>query len=333
MKLGALGEFALLDRLGVEKLPVPVGWLGPGDDAAVIAFGEEDLVVSSDLLLEDVHFRLSTTTPEDLGWKALAVNLSDLAAMGAEPLAFTVSSAWPGDLDTDWVERFYRGIEEAAETYRCPLVGGDTSSGPRVLLAVTVLGKAPRGDAVLRSTARPGQDLYVSGRTGESAVGLLLLEAGRGKEAGVLATRHRRPEPRLGLGRLLSGRRLATAMIDVSDGLVQDAGHVARRSNVGVRIEAAAVPLSPALVEGARGLGRDPLHLALAGGEDYELLFTSDSRSREAVGEAASEAGVAVTRIGSTEEGVGVTVVDARGAKMTLARSGFDHFRMGIDEG
>jgi thiamine-monophosphate kinase len=331
VKLGELGEFALLDRLGVEKLSVPGGWVGPGDDAAVVAFGGEDLIVSSDLLLEGVHFRLSTTSPEDLGWKTLAVNLSDLAAMGAEPLAFTVSSAWPPDLDAQWVEDFYRGIEDAAGTLRCPLVGGDTSSGPTVFLAVTVLGKASRGEAVLRSTARAGQDLYVSGHTGESAAGLSFLEAGRAKEAESLVRRHKRPEPRLGLGRLLAGRRLATAMIDVSDGLAQDAGHIARRSRVAVRIEAAAVPLSAALVAGARVLGRDALPLALSGGEDYELLFTAEPRSREAVAAAASEAGVVVTRIGCTEEGTGAAVIDERGAVMKLERGGYDHFRAGKD--
>lgn len=330
LRVRDVGEFGLLDLLGVEGRRFRSGWVGPGDDAAVLPPPEHSIAVTTDLLLENVHFRRSTATPEQIGHKALAVNLSDLASMGARPIAYTLSAAFPPDLETAWVERLYGGLGEASRAYGCPLIGGDTSSSATIFLSLTLLGECVRRGPVLRSTAHVGEDVFLSGRTGESAAGLAVLERGLDREEPVFARlveRHLKPEPRLALGRELARRGLVSSMIDVSDGLAQDAGHLARQSGLGVRILADLLPRSELLEEGAFRLGLDPLALALAGGEDYELLFTAPQDRRKTVFEAAAMIGVPLALIGDTVIGAGVEVLGPGGTPLPLTKSGFDHFR------
>ncbi len=249
--------------------------VGVGDDAAVLRpTPGRRLVVTTDVLVEGRHFGSAFSEPEDWGWKAVAVNLSDLAAMGAAARWLLVALTVPDQASLTLLQRLYAGIGEACEAFAVALVGGDTSGGPALLLAVTALGEADR--AVTRAGARPGDRLVVSGPLGAAAAGLALLERDDrparellGRFPG-LAAAHRRPRPELATGMRLAHAG-ATAMIDLSDGLAGDALHLAEASGVGIELHDAAVPLAPGVAEAAALLGRDPAELALGGGEDYLL--------------------------------------------------------------
>jgi thiamine-monophosphate kinase len=249
--------------------------VGVGDDAAVLRpTPGRRLVVTTDVLVEGRHFGSAFSEPEDWGWKAVAVNLSDLAAMGAAARWLLVALTVPDQASLTVLQRLYAGIGDACEAFAVALVGGDTSGGPALSLAVTALGEADR--AVTRAGARPGDRLVVSGPLGAAAAGLALLERDDqparellGRFPG-LAAAHRRPRPELATGMRLAHAG-ATAMIDLSDGLAGDALHLAEASGVGIELHDAAVPLAPGVAEAAALLGRDPAELALGGGEDYLL--------------------------------------------------------------
>lgn len=315
-----MGEFELIEKyFGRAPQRAP---LGVGDDCALLDLEPGmQLAVSSDMLVEGRHF-LSTVMPERLGHKALAVNLSDLAACGAEPRAFTLALALPR-ADEGFIEPLARGLYALADRHGIELVGGDTTAGP-LNLCITVFGQVPAGQALLRSGARPGHDIWVSGTLGDAR---LALEAFRGRVVlpGSAFEAVRRamecPEPRVALGMALRG--LATATIDLSDGLVGDLRHVMRRSGVGAVIEVDALPRSAVLAAQPEALQHECL---LAGGDDYELLFTAPVSRREAVLAAAQHAGCAVTRVGTIDAGDELTVVDARGRVVPGRWSGFDHF-------
>jgi thiamine-monophosphate kinase len=274
-ELRHLGEFGLIARLTGGLEPGPGVEAGVGDDAAVLLpTPGHRLVVTTDVLVEGLDFTAELSEPEDWGWKAVAANLSDLAAMAAEArwlvLALTVPEATP----VPTLERVYAGVGEACRTFGVSLVGGDVSAGPALSLAVTALGEAER--PVLRSGARPGDRLVVTGPLGAAAAGLALLRSGDpaakellGRFPG-LAAAHRRPQPALAMGVVLA-RAGATAMIDVSDGLAGDALHLAESSGVGLEVHEATVPLAPGVVQAAALVGLDPLALALGGGEDFVL--------------------------------------------------------------
>jgi thiamine-monophosphate kinase len=282
------------------------------------------LAVSSDMLVEGRHF-LSTVEPARLGHKALAVNLSDLAACGARPLAFTLALSLPA-VDEAWLAGFSRGLYALADAHGCELVGGDTTRGP-LNLCITVFGEVPAGAALLRSGARAGDDVWVSGTLGDAR---LALEVFRGTlslpaEAFELARgRMEQPTPRVALGLALRG--IATAAVDISDGLVGDLGHVLRASGVGARLDADAA--ANLLATGDRaGLDIDLRRAcALAGGDDYELAFTAPASARAAVEQAGRASATAVTRVGAIEAEAGLRLVDAQGAPVTQRFASFDHF-------
>jgi len=315
--LGAIGEFGLLARL----LPIlPTGGrgvlLGPGDDCAVVAPRGRALLVTIDALVEGVHFRRGWLSPAELGRKAFAVNASDLAAMGGAPRWGVVQIAAPPRLPAADVVAISRAIAAAARRAGASLVGGNLSRARELSVALALIGEAPPRP-VTRAGARPGDALYVTGRIGDAALGVRLLR--RGIRSGPAVSRFRAPTPRLAAGALLARRRLASAMIDVSDGLLQDLGHLCAASAVGARIELARVPCAPAV----RRAGID---LALTGGEDYELLFAVPRRRETALARVASQFGCAVTRIGECTRGGGIRVVDERGREQSFA-GGHDHFR------
>lgn len=312
-----LSEFALIDRFFAR--PAPHALLGVGDDCALLAPSSGmELAISTDMLVEGRHF-LPDADPFRLGHKCLAVNLSDMAAMGAAPRWATLALALP-EAREDWLESFSRGFFALAERFGVDLVGGDTTRGPRNI-CVTILGDVPSGRALRRDGARAGDDIWVSGELGGAALALahregrLILD-----EQSLCACRERldAPIPRVELGVALRG--IATSAIDVSDGLVGDVGHIAARSCLRAEIELELLPRPAALDPG------DPAarHALLAGGDDYELCFTAPPAARESVAAAGREAGVAVTRIGRVAAGRGVAVL-ADGRPLPPEKS-FDHF-------
>ncbi len=319
-----MGEFDLIARYFTR--PVRRNALGVGDDCALLRPGPGmQLAVSTDLLLEGRHF-LSTVDPRRLGHKALAVNLSDLAACGAQPLAFTLSLALPA-VDEAWLAGFSEGLFALADAHGCELVGGDTTRGP-LCINVTVFGEVPAGTALLRSGARAGDDLWVSGTLGDAR---LALEAFRGTvslpQAVLAAARLRleQPEPRVALGTALRG--IATACIDLSDGLLGDVGHVLERSRVGATVDAAAA--CALFAAGADGIDLDRERvedLVLAGGDDYELAFTAPPDRRAEVEAAAASAATPVHRIGRIEAEAGLRVIGADGRPLARSHAGFVHF-------
>ena len=317
----ALGEFELIDRY--FRRPVKHAALGVGDDCALLAIAPGmQLATSSDMLVEGRHF-LSTVAPERLGHKALAVNLSDLAACGARPLAFTLSLAMPR-AEESFLEGFSRGLLALAAEHDCELIGGDTTQGP-LTICISIFGEVPAGAALLRTGARAGDDVYVSGQVGDAR---LALEAFRGSFAldGAAFEQVRQameqPQPRVGLGLALRG--IASSAIDVSDGLLGDLGHILRSSRVGATIEVDTLPRSVVLAAQPIAVQRQ---CTLAGGDDYELVFTAANEAASAVQAAAGRAGVAVTRIGRIDEQASVRLVDRRGDAVAGGFGSFDHFR------
>ena len=322
-----MGEFELIERF--FKRAASRNPLGVGDDCALLAPAPGmQLAVSTDMLVEGRHF-LSTVDPSTLGHKALAVNLSDLAACGAKPLAFSLALALPR-VDASWLEGFSRGLFALADAHGCELVGGDTTQGP-LNICITVFGEVPAGQALLRSGAHAGDDIYVSGTLGDAR---LALEVFRGRLSVAAAVfeaariRMEQPTPRVALGQAL--RDIATSAIDVSDGLAGDLGHVLRQSGLGARVETtAAIGLLAAADPGA-GAGvlstEARLELVLAGGDDYELVFTAPASAREAVQTAAAASKTPVTRIGKTETEPGLRLVDAQGTLLQRRYASFDHF-------
>jgi thiamine-monophosphate kinase len=296
--------------------------LGVGDDCALLAPAPGmQWAVSTDMLVEGRHF-LPTVPPERLGHKALAVNLSDLAACGAEPLAFTLALALPR-ADDAFLAPLAAGLYALADAQGIELVGGDTTAGP-LNLCITVFGQVPAGRALRRSGARPGDDLWVSGQLGDARLALECFRgrAALGAEEFVSVRRAMElPQPRVALGLALRG--LASSAIDLSDGLVGDLGHVLAASGVAARVEVDLLPRSAVLARQPAALQHECL---LAGGDDYELLFTAEPARRDEVRAAGATAGVAVTRIGTITAGQGLLLVDARGAPLPARFRSFDHF-------
>jgi thiamine-monophosphate kinase len=321
-----LGEFELIARFFTRAVPPGRSdiALAVGDDCAILqAAPGEQWAVSTDTLVEGVHF-LSSVDPAALGHKALAVNLSDLAACGAEPRCCFLALALP-TVDEAWLQAYSQGMFALADAHGCVLAGGDTTRSPQgVVITITVMGVVPQGQALLRSGARPGDDLWVSGVLGDAAFGLAARkgETGAAGEAAAGIERLERPQPRVALGRAL--RRLATSAIDVSDGLLGDLGHILERSAVGASVAWHRVPRSAEL---RRQPEADQRRWALTGGDDYELLFTAPAGRREDVERAAAGAGTAVTRIGAMTTTGRLELVDADGRAMDTAPRAFDHFR------
>lgn len=296
--------------------------LGIGDDGAIISpRPDHDLIVAVDTLVAGVHF-LSEANPYDIGFRSLAVNLSDLAAMGAEPAWFTLALTLPG-ADEEWLKEFSRGLFELARSYQLPLIGGDTTRGP-LTISIQVLGYVPSAQALCRDGAKVGDLIYVTGSLGDAAGGLRLLQ---NKESSLqddyLQTRFLRPQARLKFGQCLRG--LAHAAIDISDGLLADIGHITKRSGVGARVELARLPLSVQL-KAVFGSER-AIEMALSGGDDYELCFCVAPTQADKVAELAKQVGLAITCIGCVEAEPGIRLYNAQGEPVDSAlAAGYQHF-------
>lgn len=325
--VAALGEFGLIRRL-VERLPEGAGVvLGPGDDAALVEVaGGTRLLATADLLVEGVHFDLAFSRPEDVGFKALTVNVSDVAAMGGTPRFALVSlGAGPAE-PVERLEALYDGLAEAARAHGVAVVGGDTVRSERLVVSVAVLGEPPPRGPVTRAGARPGDVLCVTGTLGAAAAGLALLRAGEDPRARDLAERwpglleaHRRARARVAEGRA-AAEAGARAMIDVSDGLLGDAGHLCEASGVGVVLDPASIPRAPGVDEVVAWLGGAPLGLPSGGGDDYELLIAVPPDRVEEL--ARASAPTPLTQIGRFTEELGLRAEDGT----PLEPHGWDHF-------
>ncbi|MGH6870822.1 MAG: thiamine-phosphate kinase [Rhizomicrobium sp.] len=306
---GGGGEFKLIAR-HFAPLAKARGAFGLADDAATLAPPRgHEIVVTTDALIAGVHF-LTGDPPGDIARKALRVNLSDLAAKGAEPLGYLLALALPRTVRDAWLREFARGLAKDQKAFRVALLGGDTTATPGPLtIAITAIGSVPRGRMIRRKGARPGDLVFVSGTIGDAGAGLALLRRKRKSPTRPIA-RYRLPTPRLALGLALRG--IATAALDVSDGLVADLGHIAEVSKVRIAIDAARIPG-----------GHDPVAAATAG-DDYEIAFTAPNRA--AVVRAAKRARVRVTEVGRVERGRGCVLLDKSGEPIALTRAGYSHF-------
>ncbi len=328
-----MGEFDLIERY--FKRPTHKAALGVGDDCALLRPTEGmQLAVSSDMLVEGRHF-LSTVDPVRLGHKALAVNLSDLAAVGAEPLGFTLALSLPR-VDETWLAGFSMGLLGMADAHGCELVGGDTTQGP-LNICITVFGEVPPGDALLRQNAQVGDDIYISGTVGDARLALEVFRGTHtlsGEAFEQARLRMEQPTPRVELGTAL--RAVANAAIDVSDGLLGDLGHILKRSGVGAQIDTAWLQATGHFGEARLAAGitsvmadlpwNKRLEFALSGGDDYELCFTAPVNQRELVHAAAWETNTPVTRIGRITQEQGLVVLDPQGQPIAKRFASFDHF-------
>lgn len=319
-----MSEFELIQRYFSERQsPSPFIPLGIGDDCALMSpTPNAQLAISTDMLIEGRHF-FAGTDARMLGHKALAVNLSDLAAMGAQPRAFTLALALPA-VKADWLHDFSAGLFELASQHGCQLIGGDTTKGA-LSICITVMGDIPDSQALRRDGARPGDDIWISGRLGDARLALahyLTQVALSDADIQSAAPRLHTPVPRVSLG--LALRTIAHAAIDLSDGLIGDLGHILKRSNVGATIWCDALPIGEMLAKQDKAMQYE---YALAGGDDYELCFTAPRTHRDAVIVAAGMANTLVTRVGFTEPAAGCRFVDATSRPMTFSFTSFDHFQ------
>lgn len=321
-----MNEFELIERYFSRPPRSTSVALSVGDDAALLVPSPGcELAVSVDMLVEGRHF-FADVDPEALGHKTLAVNLSDMAAMGATPRWALLAGALP-DNDPAWLEAFARGFHALADAYGVDLVGGDTTRGPRNL-CVTILGEVPAGKALRRDSARPGDEIYVSGSLGDAALAVAALDGRIVLDAAALRTARARldmPQPRIALGIAL--RDIASAAIDISDGFTGDLGHVLERSHVGAVVELGAIPHSRALAAKLAGSERAiALECLLAGGDDYELLFAAPPTLAPRIADIARNLALPLTRIGSITDTAGLVVNDERGKPLPSLPRAYDHF-------
>jgi thiamine-monophosphate kinase len=323
MKLLRLEEKALIDAIRKEfQDPHPGLALGIGDDAAVIETKGKNIVVSKDLLIEDVHFVLSHHPPRLLGRKSLNVNLSDLAAMGAFPKFALLGLGLPAHADTEWIREFFTGFKSAAKEFGVGLIGGDITRARKVTVSVTVLGEGK--NIIRRDGAEPGHHLFVSGTLGEAKEGLFLMKKGiwpdKNRQQNRMLKAFMDPIPQVGLGMELARLKLASAMIDISDGLSADLGHLCEESGCGAEVYVDRLPVSAEL----KALQKRARDFALNGGEDYQLLFTVAERKMGTLLQLKKK--YTLTSIGKMIEGKGIVAIDSRNRRKKLLPKPWHHF-------
>lgn len=335
MNIAEMGEFALIASIRRRmqgKYPAEVS-LGIGDDCAVLRpHGDVDWVVTTDTQVEDVHFRRDWLTPYQIGWRAIAVNLSDIAAMGAQPFGALAAFTLPATTDSGFFELLLDGVCDLGLRVNCPLIGGNLARDPtRLTLTFTVFGSVPRGQAVLRGGAKPGDEIWVSGRLGGAAAGLHTYSRTISLPVAVQETlrqRYAQPLPRLREAVFLRATGGLTSLIDLSDGLAGDLGHICEESRVGAQLLAAALPLEEGVREVAAALEEDPFDYALRGGEDFELCCTArPGVLAPLAAEFRAQYGIELTHIGAVTHDPALYLVHADGSKTAIALQAFDHFR------
>ena len=327
MLIKEIGEFELIKRmsagLGTTRRPLIAGI---GDDAAALYPPEGKVqLVTTDMLVENVHFRLGTATPFQTGWKSLAVNISDIAAMGGEPTYAFISIGLPRDSTVEFVDEIYSGMRKIAEAYSVDIVGGDTVSAPQLVINVALLGEVEAENLLLRSGAKVGDALVVTGDLGGSDAGLSILEHNLPIEG---TKRHLMPTPRVPEGRLLAKSGYVTSMIDISDGLASEVHHICEESGTGARVRMSDIPLSDNALPVAKSIGKKSYDLALYGGEDFELLFTCRPDKVPILAEDILEnCGTPLTAVGQiVETSNSITIADASGNIIPLSPRGYNHF-------
>ncbi|MBT1072582.1 thiamine-phosphate kinase [Pelotalea chapellei] len=327
--LSSLGEFGFISRISAATRPGAGVVTGIGDDAAVTALTPGmQLLTSTDMLLENVHFRCSWHDPYRLGRKSLAVSISDIAAMGGIPRWCLLSLGIPKDAALGFMDDFTRGFLDMAAEHNVSLIGGDTCrSGNGLVISVTIMGEQVPKRIIRRTGARPGDEIWVTGTLGDAALGLRLLEEGKLKDGfGQFITRLLDPTPRTEVGQFLAESGLVTSMIDISDGLLADFGHIAEQSGVGGQLNLAALPISSAFRAISEGFSQFPYHLALSGGEDYELAFTASPNNNEKITSLMKNSGIDATPVGIVSSLPGVTVLCPDGSSYIPPTPGFNHF-------
>lgn len=334
-RIGDIGEFALIDRVH-QFLQVSSGSQvikSIGDDCAVVQPSPDtEIIVTTDTQEEGVHYRLDWATPEDIGWRCMAVNVSDIAAMAGWPLGAVVALSLPPALDVAFVDGLYTGMQALAQEMACPIIGGNmTKASGRVSVTITILGEVPKGQAIYRSGARPGDEIWVTGTLGGAKAGLEVLlkpDAVAGLPTDDALTRYRRPRPRLLEAQFLRQHTNLNSLLDISDGLSGDLRHICEASGVGACIEAEAVPMHRDTRQIARALQADPLAFALHGGEDFELCFTAAPEQIDGMrADFEQRFHGELTRVGRITEGERVTLVAVDGSETVLPSRGYDHFR------
>ncbi len=332
MELSELGEFGLIERIAVGGIVrSEEGLVGIGDDCAVIPQeGADDLLVTTDLLVEDIHFLRKETTPRQLGRKSIAVNVSDIAACGGRPREAIVSVALPSDIDVAFCDELFAGMKEQAHRWEVNIIGGDTTrSLHSLMISVAVIGRVPSGKAILRSGAREGDLVCVTGNLGDAAAGLdlVLNHPDLKEEYPALVEALHNPTPHVPEGHVIGDFGHVTAMIDVSDGLAADLGHICTASKVGARLYADKLPKSTELREYANAVGKDVQELAAVGGDDYVLLFScSPDHVGPLANALAEQCRRPIHQIGVLTAGLGIELILPNGSKRELSRSGWDHF-------
>ena len=328
--VGELGEFALIDRIRRTLGDAPGVALGIGDDAAAVRPSPGKLLLATcDIQVEGRHFIKARIGPEQLGRRAAAVNLSDVAAMGGRPTHALVSLALPADTEVEWVERLYDGLRDGFAEHGAAVIGGNLSgSSTEIVIDVTLHGEVDEASLLRRSGARPGDAVLVTGDLGAARAGLLALDAClTGESADAAAQAHLVPTARVDEGLAIAASGLATAAIDVSDGCAADLGHLCEASGTGARVFADRLPVSPAARDVAANLGFDPLLAALHGGEDYELIVTCAAHDADALIEAVRRAtGTPLTAVGEITDAPGLRLVEPGGNERLLDSAGWDHF-------
>lgn len=338
VELKEIGEFGLINWIRGKMPPRdPDITAGIGDDAAVMIPPKGSIcLVTTDILIEDIHFRMDYTDPLRLGKKALSINLSDIAAMGGIPQYFLLSLGIPPHISFRWLEEFFNGIQHVADRYDLSLIGGDTSLARKLTINVTLLGRGKPREIIYRKGANAGDQIMVTGTLGNAGLGLRILKIHKGdlkvssqnKELTELIEKHLSPTPRITEGRLIAENHLASAMIDISDGLLADLGHILEESHVGARIWISQIPLSEAYRRMAAHYTSNDIDLAISGGEDYELLLTAPSKKGEKLTALFGQSGLQITRIGEIVDhrhGLRLFMEDGREYRPRI--TGYDHFK------
>lgn len=333
LKFKEIGEFGFIDSIKEECIASLKGVIkGIGDDCAVFGpYSGRVLLFTTDMLVEDIHFLRDRITPYQLGWKAVAVNLSDIAAMGGEPLYCLISLGIPVEMNVELIRDFYRGMKDICQRYTVNIVGGDTVASPdKLIINVSLIGNAKEDEVVYRSGARPGDKIYLTGNVGDSSAGLKILKneisAPRSLGSHFLKI-HNEPNPLIETGRVVATSRLASSMIDLSDGLLSDLGHICKESRVGALLFRSKIPLSSELKVLASRANFNALDLALSGGEDYLLLLTVPGvKSHDLELLFKDERPSPLYLIGEITEEEGIKMVTEDGSVEELGPKGFNHF-------